>query len=258
MNRVPRCRLPPTPGTNLVAAPSALEQGKLRQSFCPSCCPTASRRRPEPPARTSASLGPASHQTPFQPGESLLLLLLPWWLPQDPGICEPGRAWVELELSPPPTPPAAPFGTLGDICRDPYRPGSIVVVLFCLRPISSPAPPPRHRPILSRRLCVTYTHTPSSPGGIHPSVGKYLPRPVFAIVYNSWLDHTCLTSPTTYISPHLAAYIPTYSQLSPEKPRQRTAHLLLSTYISLSPPRRPGFLSSPHPAYLYEESLLSP
>lgn len=164
-----------------------------------------------------------------------MLLLLPWWTLHDPGICEPGWAWVELELFPSTNPPAAPFTTPGDICRDPYRPGHVVVVLFCLRPINYPAPPPRHRPILSIRLCVTYTHTPSSPGGIHPSVDKYQPRPVFAIVYKSLLDHTCLTSPA-YIFADGSAYIRTSSQSSP-------ATLSKGPPISCSSISRPSSLS---------------
>lgn len=199
MNRVPRCRLPPTPGANLVAASSAPEHCKLLPSFVLHAARRARRQQQHRRAR-ARPFRPASHQTPSPSGKSLLLLLLPRWALHDPGICEPGWAWVELELFPSTNPPAAPFTTPGDICRDPYRPGHVVVVLFCLRPINYPAPPPRHRPILSIRLCVTYTHTPSSPGGIHPSVDKYQPRPVFAIVYKSWLDHTCLTSPATYIS----------------------------------------------------------
>lgn len=242
MNRVPRCRLPPTPGrsTKLVAAASALEHRKLRQLLSPSCCPTGWTPAAAS-ARTSASLGPASHQTPFQSGKSILLLLS-WWLVQDPGIREPGWAWVELELSCSTTTPAAPFSTPGDICRDPYRPGNIVVVLFCLRPINYPAPPPRHRPMLSRRLCVTYTHTPSSPGEIHPSVRRYQPRPVFTIVYKSWLDHTCLTFPTTYVFPYRAAYIRTasYHQLPSAKDRRPPA--LHTLYLSLSLSSSPSWL----------------
>lgn len=91
------------------------------------------------------------------------------------------------------------------------------------------------------------SHTPTRPphlGGIHPSVGKYHSRPVFAIVYKSWLDHTCLTSPTTYIlCQPLRVY--TYSQpVISSNPQQRTSRLL-SFYISLFLPLT--VLDSPPP-----------
>lgn len=242
MNRVPRCRLPPTPGANLVAASSAPEHCKLLPSSVLHAARRARRQQQHRRAR-ARPFRPASHQTPSPSGKSLLLLLLPWWTLHDPGICEPGWAWAELELFPSTNPPAAPFTTPGDICRDPYRPGHVVVVLFCLRPINYPAPPPRHRPILSIRLCVTYTHTPSSPGGIHPSVDKYQPRPVFAIVYKSWLDHTCLTSSTTYISAQ-GSRISVHPASHHQHLSAKDHHLLLfyiSTFLSLT------VLASPPP-----------
>lgn len=109
-------------------------------------------------------------------------------------------------------PPAAPSTTLGDICQDPYRPGDIAVVLFLLRPINYLAP---HRGTALFYPDASVSHTLPHPPtwGIHPVVGKFQPRPVFAFVYKSWLDHTCLTSLVTYISLKRAVY--TCSKRSP-------------------------------------------
>ena len=239
-----------------------------------SCCPTVWTPAAAPAACTSASLRPTSHQTPLQPGKSLLLLLT-WcgfYTVHVPGICEPGWAWAELELFPSTvhTPLLRHSPTRGDICQDPYRPGAIVVVLFCLRPINYPSPPPRNRPILSRRLCHIHRHThtrPPSPGGIHPSVSKYQPRPVFVIVYKPWLDHSCLVSPATYCTSFPTA--PCVRTTSCQQlPRAKDRSLLLALFLSLSfslylsiclsYTHRLGFSSSSQPAYLYGQPLISP
>lgn len=137
------------------------------------------------------------------------------------------------------TPPAAPFTTPGDICRDPYRPGDIAVVLFCpFVPSIHPAPPPRHRPILSRRLCVTiHTHALPHLGGSTPVWANTNLVPSLPLFISRGLTTPASTSLPHTSFPTSAVCVRTASQILPATLRKgppSSCSLCFSLTLSLS------------------------
>lgn len=247
MNRVPRCRLPPTPGTNLVAASSAPERCKLLQSFFLHAAQRPGRQQQHRRARARLS-DQLLIKHPFRPGKAYYCCC-PGGLYTTPGSASQAGPGSSLSFSPPPTPLARRSPPREIYVEIHIDQGTSLLYFFVFVPSIIQHP---HRGTALFYPYASVSHTPTRPprlGGSTPVWANTNLVPSLPLFISRGL-----TTPASPLLPHTslptAPRIYVQSARHHQQPSAKDHPSPSLLYLCLPLSHRPG-LSSTHLTYLY-------